>query len=243
MILGVFAFMGMETALGVSGEVKAPERNVPRAILGALVAVTLLYIAIQATAQSLLGDALKTSTTPLADAMGRVSPVLQGLLLIGAVVSMLGYLASNMLTAPRILFAMARDGLLPRFLGAVHQSSRTPTRAILVHGALVVVLAVSGAFAELAVLSTLVTLIAYIGGCVAAVVLQRRGVADEGAPLNFAFTPAAAAVGVVSMVWIAAQGTWQEVLAVLAALGAASLVYLVSRRRRGPTVASARSLT
>jgi hypothetical protein len=100
---------------------------------------------------------------------------------------------------------------------AVNPAFRTPTekrglRRPFTHGALVVVLAVSDAFGELAVLSTLVTLIGYIGGCVAAVVLQRRGVADEGATLNFPFTEAAAAVGVVSMVWIAAQETWQEVL-------------------------------
>ncbi len=234
MILGIFAFMGMETALGVAGEVKQPQRNVPLGLLGALAAITVLYIAIQLVAQGLLGADLKTSTTPLADAMGRVSPALSGVLLLGAAVSMLGYLTSDILTAPRILFGMARDGFLPPSLAKVHPTARTPWVAISVHAMLVTIMAITGAFNELVVLSTLVVVVAYIAGCVAAVVLQRRGVAREGAPLNFPFTPAAAAVGVVSMIWIGAQGTWQEAAAVAAAIAISSLIYLVALRRPAP---------
>jgi amino acid transporter len=229
MLLGVFAFMGMETALGVSGEVKRPNRNVPLAILGALAAITVLYVAIQLAAQSLLGPALAQSATPLADAVGRVSPALSALLLSGAIVSMLGYLSSDMLSAPRILFRMASDGLLPPALAWVHPVSRAPAVAILVHAGLIIFLAISGAFAELVILSTLVTLLAYMGGCLAAVALQRRGIATVGAPLDFKATPLAAGI---AMVWIAAQGTWRECLAVLVAVALASLVYLASARRR-----------
>jgi amino acid transporter len=232
MLLGVFAFSGMEIGLGVSGEVKRPNRNVPLAILGALAAITVLYIAIQMAAQSLLGSALAGSTTPLADAVGRVSPTLPPVLLIGAVVSMLGYVSSDMLSAPRILFRMASDGLLPRALTWVNPRSHAPAAAILVHAGLVTTLAITGAFAELAILSTLVTLLAYIGGCLAAVALQRRGIATVGAPLNFKATPAAAAIGMITMVWIIAQGTWQECLAVLVAVALASLVYLSSSGHR-----------
>jgi amino acid transporter len=232
MLLGVFAFSGMEIGLGVSGEVKRPNRSVPLAILGALAAITVLYVAIQMAAQSLLGPALAQSKTPLADAVGRVSPALPAVLLSGAIVSMLGYVSSDMLSAPRILFSMASDGLLPRALAWVHPRSHAPATAIVFHAVLVATLAISGAFAELAILSTLVTLLAYIGGCLAAVALQRQGIATVGAPLNFKATPAAAAIGMITMVWIIAQGTWQECLAVLIAVALASLIYLASARRR-----------
>ncbi len=204
----------------------------PLAILGALAAITVLYVAIQLAAQSLLGPALAQSATPLADAVGRVSPALSALLLSGAIVSMLGYLSSDMLSAPRILFRMASDGLLPPALAWVHPMSRAPAVAILVHAGLIIFLAISGAFAELVILSTLVTLLAYMGGCLAAVALQRRGIATVGAPLDFKATPLAAGIGVIAMVWIAAQGTWRECLAVLVAVALASLVYLASARRR-----------
>jgi amino acid transporter len=232
MLLGVFAFMGMETGLGVSGEVKSPQRNVPLAILGSLAAITVLYIAIQLAAQSLLGPALASSATPLVDAVGRVSPILSVLLLVGAVVSMMGYLSSDMLTAPRILFGMGRDGVLPSVLARVNPTSHAPVIAIMVHAGLVVILAITGVFAELVILSTLVTLLAYIGGCLAALELKRRGVATVGAPLNFPGTPVAAVIGVLAMLWIAAQGTWQEVGAVVVAFAIASLVYLPFARRR-----------
>jgi hypothetical protein len=109
----------------------------------------------------------------------------------------------------------------------------------MLHAGLVTTLAITGAFAELAILSTLVTLLAYIGGCLAAVALQRRGIATVGPPLNFKATPAAAGIGVIAMVWIIAQGSWQECMAVLIAVAVASLVYLSSARRRGRAASGA----
>ena len=120
LLLAVFAFTGMETALGAGGEVVRPARNIPRGLGLALVAVALLYIAIQLIAQGILGPALAGSTVPLADAMSQVSPVLKLLMLAGAGVSMLFWLGSDILGSPRILFALARDGLMPAVLGRVH---------------------------------------------------------------------------------------------------------------------------
>lgn len=232
MLLGVFAFMGMETALGVSGEVRRPGRNVPLGLLGALAFVTLLYMLIQLTAQGVLGGGLVASKTPLADTAAKIYPPLAGLLLATGAVSMLGYLSSDILSAPRILFGMGRDGYLPKILTRVHPTARTPYVAIILHVALIGALAVTGGFEPLAILSTLVTVFVYIAGCAAAVVLQRRGVAQEGRPLNFRFTPIAAVVGVVSMVWLALQGTWQEGAGVAAAFIVASLIYLAALRRK-----------
>ena len=206
MLLGVFAFMGMETAMGVAGEVKRPERNIPLGILGALGAVTVLYILIQLSTQHLLGEALKASKAPLVDAMARVSPTLESLLILGAAVSMLGYLAADMLTSPRFLFGMAEDRLLPAVIARVDPKTRSPRAAILLHAAIVFGLAISGAFTELVVLSTLAVIIPYIIGCVASVVLQRRGVAEAGPPMNFPLTPGAAVIGAVSMAWDRAAG-------------------------------------
>lgn len=232
MILGVFAFMGMETAMGVAGEVKRPERNIPLGILGALAAVTVLYILIQLTCEGLLGEALKASRSPLADAMGKVSPALSALLLVGASVSMLGYLTSDMLSAPRFLFGMARDGLLPAAIARVHPTARTPWAAILLHGVLVLVLAVTGAFNELVVLSTLAVIPPYIAGATAAVTLQRRGVAEAGRPMNFPLTPVAAVIGILAMIAIALLGQPLEIAGMVGALVLASAIYLVGARRK-----------
>src|SRR6202041_1418314 len=107
LILAMFLFTGMETALCASGEVRNPARTIPRALIIALLAVTLLYVIIQFVAQGILGSALAESTVPLADAMSRVSPALRLLMLAGAALSMLGYLTADLMGTPRVLFAFA----------------------------------------------------------------------------------------------------------------------------------------
>ena len=71
MILALFAFQGMETALGVSGEVREPSRNVPLGLLAAMGGVAILYVAVQTTTQGVLGAALGHAHAPLAEAVGR----------------------------------------------------------------------------------------------------------------------------------------------------------------------------
>jgi amino acid transporter len=235
MILGVFAFMGMETALGVSGEVKEPRRNVPLGLLYAFAAVTALYVAIQLVCEGLLGPSLAGSAEPLASAMAKVSPALGVLLAAGAAASRLGYLASDILTSPRFLYAMALDGFLPRPLAAVGVRSRAPYAAIVAHSAIVVALALTGTFEALVALSTLVVLIPYIIGCAAAVLLQRRGVAEHGQPLNLKLTPVAALFGVVFMTWVAFQATALEAIETVGAAVIASGIYAIALiRRRKP---------
>jgi amino acid transporter len=232
MMLAIFAFAGMETALGVSGEVRAPSRSVPHGLIGAMAAVTVIYVAIQIVAQGALGEALPRSAAPLSDALAAASPGLAGFLLAGAAVSMSGYLAGNVFSAPRMLFAAARDGFLPEFLARLHPRTHAPTAAILVDVTIAAALAVTGTFVELAVLSALVTAGIYILGCAAAFVLQRRRIATAGEPLNFRATGVAAFIGIAAMIWVAAQATVREGVSVAIALAAIGALYLTVRARR-----------
>ena len=230
MILALFAFQGMETALGVSGEVNDPARNVPRGLLAAMAAVALLYMAVQAVAQGVLGPALRLTNQPLAATLGAVAPPLAAVMLAGASVSMLGYLSSDALAAPRVLFAFARDGLLPRAVAMTHPRSRAPWVAVLLHAAVAAALALSGSFIELAVLSSLATVLVYTVGCLAAVRLQSRGVALAGAPLHVRGLGAAAAVGVLAMAWIAVHAAPAEAAGCAGAVLAAAVWYGLARR-------------
>ena len=229
MFLAIFAFSGMETALAVSGEVRAPSRSVPIGLLGAMGGVTAIYILIQIVAQGALGADLARSTTPLSDALAGFSPGLAGLLLAGAAISMSGYLAGNALSAPRLLFATARDGFLPSVLAAIHPRTHAPAVAILVHLAIAAALALTGTFIELAVLSTLATVGIYVLGCAASLVLRSRKVATAGEPLHFRATVPAAFIGIASMLWVAAQATASEAISVAVALAAIVALYLAVR--------------
>jgi APA family basic amino acid/polyamine antiporter len=235
-ILALFAFTGMEAPLSASGEVVAPTRTIPRALLIAMLSVTALYVLIQIVAQGILGPALASSTAPLADAIAQVSPPLRVLLLGGAAVSMFAWLGSDVLGTPRLIFALARDGLLPRVLGRVHPRTHAPHVAILAYSAFAIALALSGTFAELAVLSTLACAVVYIAGCAAALRLARRGVALAGEPLAFRWLTAAAGVGIASMLLLIALGSRAEILGLLVLLAVS--VALFALRTRSPSRAA-----
>ena len=231
LILSLFVFTGMETPLAASGEVAQPARTIPLALAIGMASVTLLYIAVQVVAQGILGSALANSTVPLADAMARISPTLRLLMLAGAALSMFGWMGSDILGTPRVLFAFGRDGLLPRVLGRVHPRTHAPHIAILCYAALAIGLALSGTFAELAVLSTLASAGLYIGGCLAAWQLARRGVALAGAPLNFRWLGGAMVTGVGSMVILICLASREEVLGLFVVVILSVLVYVAQRRR------------
>ncbi len=222
LILALFAFQGMETALGASGEVRAPSRTVPRALFIAMLFVLALYLGVQLTAQHLLGARLAHAAAPLAQAAGMVSAPARAVLLAGGALSMLAYMASDVLGTSRMLFAMARDRRLPAWLGEVHPRSHVPARAVVVYVLAASVLAVSGSFLELVALSALATVAVYVLVCGAALTLRRRDVARAGLPPRIWALPLAAAVGFVGMVMMLASAHWQEI----AGLGAVVLVSL-----------------
>jgi basic amino acid/polyamine antiporter, APA family len=230
LILGLFAFTGMEVSLCTSGEVRQPARTIPRALALALLSVTVLYIAIQLIAQGILGPSLAESKAPLADAMARIDPGLKLLMLAGAGVSMLGWLTGDILGSPRMLFALARDGRLPSVIGRLHRRNHVPHVAILCYAALAVGLAVTGTFAELAVLATLASAGLYITGCAAAWRLARQGVAQAGDPLNFRWLGTAMFVGITSMVVLIALASRREIIGLAALISASIAVYLLQIR-------------
>jgi amino acid transporter len=232
LILALFTLTGMEGSLSASGEVANPSRSIPRALAIAIGSAVLLYIAIQITAQGILGPALAHSTVPLADAMARISPALRALMLAGAAISMLGWITGDILATPRMFFAFGRDGLYPRILGRTHPRTHAPHIAILCYAAIAATLALTGTFAELAVLATLASAVLYIGGCLAAWRLARNGVARAGTPLNFRWLPAAMVVGIAGMIALIALASRAEIIGLLAVTSAAAVLYLAQTRLR-----------
>jgi len=236
--LVIFAFSGIESALAPSGEVRNPARTVPRAAFVALGAATLLYLAIQGVALGILGTHLADdSTAPLAAAAGAVAgPAGRLVLLIGASVSMLGYLSSNLLSVPRTLFASARDGFLPSVLSAVHSRYRTPFVAILVYAAVAVALALSGTFERLATISNLSAFPLYILSAIAVLVLRRRDVRTDGVPYR---VPGGAAIPIAACaanLWLilATAGT-EDLRGFGAMLGATAVLFAIRAYRNRRT--------
>jgi len=240
-VLLIFAFAGIETALVPSGEVRNVARTVPRAIALAMVAVTVLYLGLHLVAQGTLGASLAGSATPLADAAGvALGPWGRTLILVGAAVSMFGYVSGMTLAVPRALFALGRDGFLPRAVAAVHPRWRTPWVAIAAQAVVTFALAISSGFEKLAILANLSTLLLYAACCVAAWQLRRRDVRADGIPFH---VPAAGIVPWLALAVIAfllKSITLDEWAVVGGVMAAAAVLYFVTlpARRRVPRASS-----
>lgn len=200
----IFAFSGIEGSLIPSGEVKNPSKTVPRAAFLALGAATVLYLAIQFVALGILGtDLANDNTTPLASAANAiVGPVGRTILVVGAVVSMFGYLSANVLSEPRGLFALSRDGFLPRVLSSVHPSFHTPHKAILVYGVIVAAIALTGTYETLTVFANLAALMLYFLCAIAAYVLRKRNVRTDGEPFLAPGGPLVPIAACLSLAWL-----------------------------------------
>jgi amino acid transporter len=228
-LLALFAFQGMETSLSVSGEVARPARTLPLALIGAMSFVTIAYIAIQTVAQGLLGASLAGAEAPLPQAMATIDPRLGLLLLVGTALSLGGWIGSDILGAPRVLFAFARDGFLPGALGRL-SSRDVPANAVVLHATLAALLAVTGTFEVLAVLSALVACALYIGGCAAVWRLRVRDVALNGAPVRMPALQLWVLIAVGSMGACIALGRWVEIAGLVGVIAASVLVYVIVRR-------------
>ena len=162
----LFAFVGAETALNVSGEIKDPEKTIPKGIMVSMLIVVVLYIVIQITVQGILGDSISNfRNAPLAEVGRRMfGPAGASIVLIGASFSMFGNISGMVLNMPRILFAAARDKVLqPQALANVHPEFKTPYISIIVYAVLGFLFAAIGEFKQLAILSSASYLLIYLG--------------------------------------------------------------------------------
>src|SRR5438132_130303 len=186
-ILLMFAFVGIEVGLIPSGEVKNPARTVPRAAYLALVTTTIIYITIQLVAQGTLGPNLADyPKSPLAEAAASfLGNFGRTILLAGATVSAFGFITSDILSSPRMIFAFGRDGVLPVWFAHVHPRYRSPDVAIVAYAVLAFALSVTGTFERLAVLSNVAVLLMYSLCCAACWFLVERDVRADGPPFSF----------------------------------------------------------
>jgi amino acid transporter len=228
MVLLIFAYGGFESALTPMSEAKNPGRDAVFALFVALIACTAIYVLVQWVVVGVLGPGA-TTDRPLAE-VARVTMGNRGagLVAIGALVSIYGYLSAKMLGMPRLTFALAKGGDLPGVFGAVSRRFHTPWFSILFYSAAVWGLAIVGSFAWNVTLSVVARLFYYGMVCAALIALRRKQ------PLAAAFRlpggPLLAVLGVGISVALATQVDLSKSLILGATVAAALLNWLWARR-------------
>ena len=233
-LLLLFAYAGFENLPAAAGEYRNPRRDVPFALLAMIATVTAVYFAVQWVALGTL-PGLADSATPLADAAARFGGGWLALVLtVGATVSILGTNSNTIMLGPRYLHALAMDGYGPRALASIHPRFRTPAVAILTLGGFSLVLALSGSFVQLALLSVVARLFTYIGTAVSVLVLRKRYGNQPGA-MQLPGGPLIPVVALLLSIGLLASAKVENLVAGAVALLIGAVIY---RFRRKPVAAA-----
>lgn len=219
-LLLIYAFTGFEMATIPAGEVKDPQKHLPRALLAALGVVAVLYILIQVVCVGTLPE-LAASTKPLADAGSRFLGTAGGAIIsAGAVISITGNLNILLLSGSRIPFAMAEQKQLPQIVGKVHSKFFTPYVAILITAVVMLFLTLKSSFVAALTISAIARLVTYAATCLALPIFRRR---TDVPPAEFHLFGGTviAILSLVLIVWLLMNSTPAERVtsAIVAAIG------------------------
>jgi len=226
LLLMIYAFVGFESGLIPGGEARNPQRDMPRALLAAMLLCGALYALMQWVCLALLPE-LASTPRPLV-ALGEIlfGPVGAVLVLATIILSVGGNLFGSMFSVPRVSYSLAREGLLPLAFAQISPRYQTPVFSIVVYALLGWALAASGSFVWLAALSVLTRLLIYLA-CIAAMPAVRRQAQTDAWRLRGG--PILPLLGVAFCLALLTQVSWQSVLATVLLLAVGSLLYLLAR--------------
>lgn len=234
-LLLVYAFTGFEMATIPAGEVRDPQKSLPRALLIAILVVAVVYIMIQVVCVGTL-PGLANSQKPLADAGSQFLGAAGGAIIsAGAVISITGNLNILLLSGSRLPFAMAEQNQLPAFIGSIHKRFSTPYISIVLTAGLMLFLTLKSSFLTALTISTIARLVTYGSTCLALPLFRAR----REAPTALFRLPGGTIIAILSLlliVWLLAHSKWSEAKAAGYAAGVGLVIYLgywiFSRRSR-----------
>lgn len=199
-----FAYIGFDIVATSAEETKNPQRDMPRGIIGTLVICTILYIAVSTVVVGMLkySDPRLSSAAPLADAFKSVGANWAARLVsFGGILGITTVIIVLMMGQARILFAMSRDGLLPKAMSAVNPRFGTPWVTTMITGVVVAVLAAFISLEKLSELVNIGTLFAFVVVSIGVVVLRRTR-PDLDRPFKVPAVPWLPIISVLACVWL-----------------------------------------
>ncbi len=221
-----FAYIGFDAVSTQSEEAKNPQRDVPIGIIASLILCTILYITVATVLTGMVPYNKINRDAPVSDAFAQVGlPWAQFLIAVGAITGITSVLLVMMLSQPRVLLAMARDGLVPpSFFGAIHEKFKTPWKSTILTGIFVATLAALLPLNVLAELVNIGTLLAFLMVC-AAVLIMRRTNPDAVRPFKVPFMPVTPILGIVTCLILMLSLPWENWLRLVVWLGLGFMIY------------------
>lgn len=216
-LLIFYAFSGFENLGAAAGEMHNPKKNLPKALMLAVIVSSVLCVLIQAISMSVLHGNLAASMTPVAD----VADILLGsygkwFVLIAMIISIGGINICNSFVLPRSAEALAIDGILPKWISFRNRFD-TPICAILVSAILTILVALFGSFTQLATISVIARFVQYTSTCSAVLVLTR----EERKTMPFfkkCISVSLPIIGLIGIAWLMCQATASQLYWGLGAL-------------------------
>lgn len=227
-LLLVFAYGGFESSVIAASETRDPKRDMPFALIAALLVISTTYALVQLAVVSVLPDA-GSNTAPVGAALGvLIGPAGAVLGTLAVLISVYGWLMGFGFMTPRIMYSMAQCGELPRFLAHVHRRMRTPDAAIILNAIVALGLGLISNFSQLATFSAITRLGIYLLTCAALIRLRRMG----GMPAGFRVPGGniLAVLGIIFCIWLLSTRSLAQAwfMPVLIAVGFG--LYLTRRR-------------
>ncbi len=227
-LLLIYAYVGFEAAVIPAGETKEPQKNVPFALLTALVFCAVLFIIIQIVAIGTLPE-LARSERPLTDAAGKfLGSFGAAFIAIGALISILGNLNGGILAASRLPFAMAEQKELPQILAKTHERFKTPYLSIIVTSAVILILTIQSSFLSALAIATITRLLVYATTCASLPVFRWRKNAPQ-AKFLIPFGIFASFFSLILIIWLLMNVDFRkEGLAILVVAFVGLIVYFTN---------------
>ncbi len=234
----VFAYMGFERVGYSAGEMKDPRRTIPLTMFLGISVIVVIYVLANLLYHQTLGmEGVRTSSIVASDtAVLLLGPVGAGFIALTVMISTTGSMNGTFMTATRVYYAMARDGLFFKWLDHIHPVYRTPSRAIIAHAVWgSFILLFRGTFETIMAGMVFAVLIFFAANTLALFKLRRKGIGAEGSyrvPL-YPWTPALFLAGIVALVLLRATYEWYNSLVDLAFIVTGLPFWIIWRKTRG----------
>jgi amino acid transporter len=229
--IALFAVQGFEVVPVPAGETRAPERQVPIAVVTSLLTASLLYVVVQTVLVGSYAGLGTESDTPLADAALAVVPALGVVVAIGGLISTLGFVSGSALGTPRYLYAAALDGHLPSSLAAEHPRFASPHRAVVATAILACGLVIPFDYRSLIGMSNVAVAVQYLATCLAVLRLRRQG---ERRGFRVPGGPIVPLLGAAVSCWVFTEASFEELAWAAGSLAVGMLALAATRYTARP---------